>query len=79
VGAGPLARLQAIAAGLLQAAAGLVWHEVVPGRDHDVAALTVMSGLFSNPLAGQAAETLIEANGWIQLAPWLSRTLSISA
>jgi len=58
----------------LQAAAGLLWHGMLPGREHDVAAFSVVSGVFSRELAGQGTETVLELNYRVQLAPWLYLT-----
>jgi porin len=53
------------------AAGGLVYHGLIPGRDDDLTALAVYYGEFSDKLQNQNAETVIEANHRLQLAPWL--------
>jgi porin len=56
------------------AAGGLVYQGLIPGRDDDLTALAVYYGKFSDKLADQNAETVIEANYRLQLAPWLYLT-----
>jgi porin len=53
------------------AAGGLVYQGLIPGRDDDLTALAVYCGEFSDKLQNQNAETVIEANHRLQLAPWL--------
>jgi porin len=53
------------------AAGGLIYEGLVPGRDEDITALGVYYGKFSDRLQDQNAETVIEANYRLQLAPWL--------
>jgi porin len=53
------------------ASAGLVYQGLIPGRDDDVTALAVYYGKFSDRLENQNAETVVEANYRLQLAPWL--------
>jgi porin len=55
----------------VQVAGGLLYHALIPGRLRDVTALGVISGIFSEHLSGQGAETVIEANHRLQLTPWL--------
>ena len=59
---------------LLQAAGGLLYHGIIPGRNHDVAAVSVIAGVFSNRAPAHGTETVIEANHRIQLTPWLYLT-----
>jgi porin len=56
------------------AAGGLVYQGLISGRDDDLTALAVYYGKFSDKLADQNAETVIEANHRFQLAPWLYLT-----
>jgi porin len=53
------------------AAGGLVYQGLIAGRDDDLTALAVYYGRFSDKLEDQNAETVIEANHRLQLAPWL--------
>jgi porin len=53
------------------ASGGLVYQGLVPGRDDDLTALAVYYGKFSDRLEDQNAETVVEANHRLQLAPWL--------
>jgi porin len=53
------------------AAGGLVYQGLIPGRDDDLTALAVYYGEFSDKLQDHNAETVIEANYRLQLAPWL--------
>jgi porin len=53
------------------AAGGLVYQGLIPGRDDDLTALAVYYGKFSDKLQDQNAETVVEANHRLQLAPWL--------
>jgi porin len=53
------------------AAGGLVYQGLIPGRDDDLTALAVYYGEFSDESQDQNAETVIEANHRLQLAPWL--------
>ena len=50
---------------------GVVYEGLVPGRADDITALGVYYGKFSDRLQDQSAETVIEANYRLQLAPWL--------
>lgn len=56
------------------AAGGLVYQGLIPGRDDDLTALALYYGRFSDKLQDQNAETVIEANYRLQLAPWLYLT-----
>jgi porin len=56
------------------AAGGLVYQGLISGRDDDLTALAVYYGRFSDKLQDQNAETVIEANYRLQLAPWLYLT-----
>ena len=49
----------------------LVYQGLIPGRDADLTALAVYYGKFSDRLENQNAETVVEANYRLQLAPWL--------
>gem|GEM_PF-6356898 len=73
-GAVYVAPQQNISLQLLQAAGGLLYHGIIPGRDHDVAAVSVIAGVFSNRAPAHGTETVIEANYRIQLTPWLYLT-----
>ena len=53
------------------ASGGLVYQGLIPGRDDDLTALAVYYGKFSDRLENQNAETVVEANYRLQLAPWL--------
>jgi porin len=53
------------------AAGGLVYQGLIPGRADDLTALAVYYGRFSDELPDQSAETVVEANHRLQLAPWL--------
>jgi porin len=55
---------------MVQAAGGLLYHGMFPGRDHDVTAVGVISGIFSERLPQQGAETVIEVNHRFQLTRW---------
>ncbi|KZL25321.1 carbohydrate porin [Pseudovibrio sp. WM33] len=50
--------------------AGLYYRGLFPDRDEDVTALGVIWGLFSEDLAGQSYEMVVEVNHRFQLAPW---------
>jgi carbohydrate-selective porin (OprB family) len=65
---------QSISLQLLQAAGGLLYYGIIPGRDHDVAAVSVIAGVFSNRAPAHGTETVIEANYRIQLTRWLYLT-----
>ncbi len=60
-GAVYVAPREAINQQMVQAAGGLLYHGMFPGRDHDVTAVGVISGIFSDRLPRQGAETVIEA------------------
>ena len=55
----------------VQAAGGFLYHGLLGGRDRDVTALGVISGISSDHLPGQGAETVVEANHRFQISPWL--------
>jgi len=55
---------------MVQVAGGLLYHGMFPGRDHDVTAVGVISGIFSDRLPRQGAETVIEVNHRFQLTRW---------
>jgi porin len=61
---------EAINQQMVQVAGGLLYHGMFPGRDHDVTAVGVISGIFSDRLPRQGAETVIEVNHRFQLARW---------
>jgi porin len=63
-----------IAAQVVQAAGGLLYHGLLSGRERDVTAVGVISGTFSDRLAGQGTETVLEANHRFQLASWVYLT-----
>jgi carbohydrate-selective porin OprB len=56
---------------VFSASGGLVYQGLIPGRDEDLTALAVYYGKFSDRLENQNAETVVEANYRLQLAPWL--------
>jgi len=52
---------------------GLVWHGIVPDRQHDALSFGFAYGSYSPDLGtGQTFEALFEANYWIQVNQWLS-------
>lgn len=51
--------------------AGAVYHGLIPGRDEDATAVGLFYGSFSDDLAGQSFEMVLEANHRFQIAPWL--------
>jgi porin len=53
------------------ASGGLVYQGLIPGCSDDRTALAVYYGRFSDELQDQNAETVVEANHRLQLAPWL--------
>jgi porin len=53
------------------AAGGLVYRGLLPGRDDDLTATAVYHGAFSDHLSDRSAETVVEVNHRVQLAPWL--------
>jgi porin len=55
----------------VQVAGGLLYHGLLGGRGHDVTALGVIGGIFSDHLPEQGAETVLEANHRFQVGPWL--------
>ncbi|MDD5155511.1 MAG: carbohydrate porin [Candidatus Omnitrophica bacterium] len=65
-----LAPQEKINAQTYQLAAGLVYQGLVPNRDRDVTAFCVIYGNFSDDLAGQDAETVLELNHRFQVSPW---------
>jgi len=62
---------EAINSQTVQAAGGLLYHGMFPGRDHDVTAVGVISGIFSDRLPRQGAETVIETNHRFHITHWL--------
>jgi carbohydrate-selective porin OprB len=52
--------------------AGLVYHGLFPGRDSDVTAFGLAYGKFSDDLAGQDFETVLEWTHEFVITPWLS-------
>jgi porin len=55
----------------VQVAGGLLYHGLFPGRDRDVTAVGVISGIFSDRLLRQGAETVIETNHRFHITHWL--------
>ena len=55
---------------MAQVAGGLLYHGMFPGRDHDVTALGVINGIFSDRLSRQGTETVLEVNHRFQLTRW---------
>lgn len=55
----------------VQVAGGLLYHGLFPGRDRDVTALGVISGVFSDRLPRRGAETVIETNHRFHVTHWL--------
>jgi len=53
-----------------QLAGGLIYHGLIPNRQRDATAFGVFYGNFSDKLAGQDAETVLELNHRFQLGPW---------
>lgn len=60
-----------------QVAAGLVYQGLPPNRDRDVTAFGVIVGHFSDVLAGQGTETVLELNHRFQVCQWFYVTPDI--
>jgi porin len=60
-----------------QLAGGLMYKGLPPNRDHDVTALCVIVGKFSDKLPAQGYETVLEFNHRFQLAQWFYITPDI--
>ena len=60
-----------------QLAGGLLYQGLFPGRARDVTAFGIILGKFSDKLAGQGTETVLELNHRLQVGPWLYITPDI--
>ena len=65
-----LAPQEKINAQTYQLAGGLVYQGLPPNRNRDVTAFCVIYGNFSDDLAGQDAETMLELNHRFQVSQW---------
>ena len=72
-----LAPRESINTQIYQLAAGLLYQGLFPSRDLDVTAFEIILGKFSDRLAGQGTETVLELNHRVQLGPWLYITPDI--
>ncbi len=62
---------------IYQLAGGLLYQGFFPSRAHDVTAFGVILGKFSDQLAGQGTETVLELNHRLQVGPWFYITPDI--
>jgi len=69
-GAGMYAPRDEINPQTYQAAAGLIYQGLPPGRSNDVTAFCFVLGHFSNDMEGRSEEMIIELDHRFQLTPW---------
>lgn len=62
---------------IYQLTAGLLYQGLWPNRDRDVTAFAVILGKFSDKLASEKIETVLELNHRLQLGPWFYITPDI--